>query len=124
MRFCAAGDVGRQMAAAVMDVSDTKEWLHLAAASEWGGLEVMNRKVESKREGGKTATRLQISAFAFDISGLQLPACRGTGKKREFEKQEAAEGMILNDFFTEQRACYQAQMDLVLLQQPPLQHQS
>lgn len=42
MRFCAAGDVERQMAAAaVMDMSDTKETLHLADA-----LEVTKRKVE------------------------------------------------------------------------------
>lgn len=44
MRFCAAGDVGRQP---VMDVSDTKVSLHLADA----GSEVTKRTVEQTEEG-------------------------------------------------------------------------
>lgn len=75
------------MAAAVMDVSDTKEWLHLADASEWGGLEVMNREVESKQEGGKEQQRgskylhLHLTFQAFSCWRAEEP-----GKKGEFEK--------------------------------------
>lgn len=73
-----------------MDVSDTKVSLHLADA----GSEVTKRTVEQTEEGEgekkKTAARFQISAFAFDISGLQPATSRG--RNAELEKRERCGG--------------------------------
>lgn len=83
--LCAAGDVGRQMAAVtrrhaaeVTDMSDTKVLLRLAQGWILG----------FGRRRRKTTGSFQISVFAFDISGLQL-----AGKNSYVERREAAGGM-------------------------------